>query len=74
MGKKGGSTTTTGGKTSSGKRKASRAKKALVQVKMKIKRWERYKAEEKTTSKKSKRAGWDTTGLKKHAELLQSFI
>jgi len=74
-------------KTSSGKRRVSKAKAALRRVNMKIARWERYKEEGKpawTADKEKKKKSrpttvsrynnWDTTGLKKHAELLKSII
>jgi hypothetical protein len=72
-GKSGG--TTSGGKSSSGNSQKNRIKKALMRTNMKIARWERYKKEGRACSGKTKwRIGWNTSGLKKHAELLQSLI
>jgi hypothetical protein len=74
MGKGKSGTTTCGGKSSSGNRQKNRIKKALMRTNMKIARWERYKKEGKACSKTRWRNSWDTSGLKKHAELLQSLI
>ena len=75
MGKKGGGGPSNKTSTpSSGKRQSRAANKALRRIKMKIARWERYKAEEKKPAKGSRRIGWDTSGLKKHAEFLKSLI
>lgn len=90
MGKKKsiGGVTTTGG--SSGNRKKSILKNNIRRLGYKIARWERYKEEgkpaitakleEKKVSKKrspstkSRHKNWDTTGLKKHKELLESLL
>ena len=74
-------------KTSSGKRRVTKAKAALRRITMKIARWERYKEEGKpswTADKEKKKKSrpttvsrynnWDTTGLKKHAALLEEII
>ena len=77
MGKKsaGGGTKKSGvSKTSSGKRRLARWGTALRRVEMKIARFERYKVEGKQPAKKSARLGWDTAGLKRHAEMLRACI
>jgi len=72
-------------KTSSGGRRVSRARAALRRVMMKIARWEKYRADGKPawTAKQEKEGksrnrsrynNWDTSGLTKHAELLESII
>ena len=61
-------------KKSGGGRKVARANQRIRAVKSKIKRWERYKEEGKKPSQKSKRRGWDTSGLKKHLVLLSKLV
>lgn len=80
---KGGGNNTKTKKTSSGIRRLARARQALRRVNMKIARWERNKDNpEKVTTwdkaqkprKRSRHNNWDTTGLKKHAALLQKIV
>lgn len=59
---------------SSGKRKFSRINGQLSRLKMKIARWERYQNEIKRGERKGSIKRWDTAGLKRHMELLESFI
>ncbi len=72
-------------KSSSGKRRMARASKALRRIMMKIARWERYLEEGKPSwtaaqekdgksRNRSRYNNWDTTGLKKHADVLQAII
>ena len=79
---KSGSTT---GSTSSGKRRMVRAKRNKRQVDMKIARWKRYQTEGKVSwtatqekdgksKNRSRYNNWDTAGLKRHSEHLQSVI
>lgn len=70
-------------KVSGGMRRATRAKRALKRIMMKIARWERNKSNPKKVSrwhrkqnphKRSRHYNWDTAGLKRHAEFLQSIV
>lgn len=83
--KKGKSSTSVKVNSSSGKRRISRAKQALLRVNMKIARWKRYLEEEKpsmtTEQKRSKKHknksrhnNWDTAGLERRAKLLKSIV
>jgi hypothetical protein len=86
MGKrKGKSSTSTKVSSSSGRRRMSRAKRALLRVTMKISRWKRYIEEEKPSvtvkqrkskkhKNKSRHNNWDITGLERHAKLLKSIV
>lgn len=76
--------------TSGGKRRNSRIMRNIRRLEYKIARWERYKAEGKPSggkvpegrniskkrspSTKSRHQNWDTTGLKKHKEHLESLL
>lgn len=60
--------------TSSGKRKFARINRQMSRLRMKIKRWERYQKEIEQSERKASIKRWDTSGLKKHMELLESFI
>ena len=71
---------------SGGNRKKVRIKKEIRRLKMKIARWELYKESGKiawtaikekkhrSVPNKSRYRNWDTTGLKKHKELLEALI
>lgn len=67
---------------SSGEARRSRALKAIVRTKMKIKRWERYDRELQAGTrqwpldKKGVVIGdrWDTTGLKSHLATLEGIV
>lgn len=59
-------------RTSGGGRKAARINQQITRIKMKIKRWERYVSEIKSGTRNSSALRWDTSGLKRHLELLQS--
>lgn len=71
---------------SSGGGRRSRALKAIVRIKMKIKRWERYQSEIEAgtrpayTLKRGKKKGetvasrWNTTGLKSHLSSLEGIV
>lgn len=60
--------------TSSGIRKKARINRQLRKLRSKVKRWDRYKAEveagTRTAPKRSLR--WNTDGLKKHMDFLNS--
>ena len=51
-------------KFSGGKRHQARARREILRLKMKIKRWEKYAAEGKKASK-SRPKDWNTEGLQK---------
>lgn len=70
-------------KTSSGGHKLAKKNRAIRKLRQKIARWERYKEEgkpsvtaeqeeKKRRPNKSRHRDWDTSGLKKHLELLES--
>ena len=61
-------------KVSSGRHKFSRINKQLCRLKMKVARWERYQKEIEQSERKGSIKRWDTAGLKRHIELLESFI
>lgn len=61
-------------RTSSGKRRVSRARQELCRVKMKINRWNRNQTDEKKKEAGKSRNGWDTTGLEKRVKQLESRI
>lgn len=82
-GKKSASGTKTA-KTSGGMRRASRAKRALMRLNMKIARWKRNQNDETKAPPKwdkkqkvrlrSRHNEWNTEGLERHAKLLQKII
>ena len=83
MGKSKGKSGTKTPKTSSGNRRMSRAKKALMRLKMKIARWKRNEQnpEKDRVVKKGQNAcyrsrhnEWNTAGLEKHAKVLEEII
>lgn len=61
-------------RTSSGKRRVSRARQALLRLRMKIKRWKKNQTDEKKVQAGKGCRGWDTTGLEKHMEHLKKVI
>jgi len=72
-------------KVSSGKHKLAVKNRAVRKLRQKIARWERYKEkgkpaitaaqeEKKNKPNKSRHHNWDTTGLKKHLELLEALL
>lgn len=75
MGKrKGGGSTNKTPKVSSGNRKKVRIKRQIMRLNMKIERWKRYAEEVKNEQRKGSVARWNTAGLEKHVQLLESFI
>lgn len=70
-------------KTSKGLSRMQRARQVLRKILQKIKRWEKNQQNPNKRSQwdkeqkphlRSRHNGWDITGLKKHAELLQEII
>ncbi len=61
-------------KPSSGLKATRDRQRRIMKLKIKIKRWERYKAKGKFVSKNAKdlsRYNWDTAGLKKQVVFLE---
>ena len=70
-------------KTSSGRRRVTRAKRVLMRIIMKIARWKRNQEDETKVSKwdkkqnvrlRSRHNKWNTEGLERHANLLREII
>ena len=59
-------------RTSGGGRKVARINQQVTRLKMKIKRWERYVSEIKDGTRKGSASRWNTSGLKRHLELLKN--
>ena len=59
---------------SGGKRRASRMMRNIKRLGMKINRWKRYQEEIKKGEKKGNILRWNTAGLEKHSELLESLL
>lgn len=63
--------------TSSGKRRTCRIKRNIRRTKLKIKRWEKYAADEVKVSKNNKnrsRFNWDTSKMEKHVQHLTALL
>lgn len=59
---------------SSGAHKLSKIKRQISRLKMKINRWTRYVEEINNNKRKGSVKRWDTAGLKKHLELLETLV
>ena len=61
-------------KMSSGKQRSARIMRTIQRATMKVNRWERYKEEIKNGERKGSLDRWDTSGLKRHIELLENLL
>ena len=60
--------------TSSGRRRGARMMRNIRKLQTKINRWDRYKEEIKKEERKGSPSRWDTSGLKRHMELLEKLL
>lgn len=74
MGKGKGQKKTEGKKQSSGQRKARRINKEIRRLKMKMARWDRYTEEVEAGTRKGTTKRWNTDGLRKHMEFLETLV
>ena len=60
--------------TSSGRRRGARMMRNIRKFQMKVNRWDRYKEEIEKEERKGNPSRWDTSGLKRHIELLEKLL